>query len=113
MDAASQRGIDDVREIRERAVLQPVEGRYKVYIVDEAHQLTTPAWNALLKLIEEPPPHLVFVFCTTELAKRAPDGPLALPDVRLPAAAAAGARHRRCAACATARRSTHRTRRSR
>lgn len=67
MDAATNRGIDDVREIRERAVLQPVEGRYKVYIVDEAHQLTTPAWQALLKLIEEPPPHLVFVFCTTEL----------------------------------------------
>ncbi len=67
MDAASQRGIDDVREIRERAVLQPVEGRYKVYIVDEAHQLTVQAWQALLKLIEEPPPHLVFIFCTTEL----------------------------------------------
>ena len=69
MDAASQRGIDEVREIRERAMLQPAEGRYKVYIVDEAHQLTTAAWNALLKLIEEPPPHLVFVFCTTELHK--------------------------------------------
>ena len=68
MDAASQRGIDDVREIRERAVLQPVEGGYKVYIIDEAHQLTYQAWNALLKLIEEPPPHLVFVFCTTDLA---------------------------------------------
>ncbi len=69
MDAASQRGIDDIREIRERVVLQPAEGRYKVYILDEAHQLTDAAWNALLKLIEEPPPHLVFVFCTTELAK--------------------------------------------
>ena len=69
MDAASQRGIDDVREIRERVVLQPVEGRYKVYILDEAHQLTDAAWQALLKLIEEPPPHLVFVFCTTELQK--------------------------------------------
>ena len=68
MDAASQRGIDDVREIRERAMLQPVEGGYKVYIIDEAHQLTPQAWNALLKLIEEPPPHLVFVFCTTDLA---------------------------------------------
>ena len=68
MDAASQSGIDDVREIRERAVLQPVEGGYKVYIIDEAHQLTSQAWNALLKLIEEPPPHLVFVFCTTDLA---------------------------------------------
>jgi DNA polymerase III subunit gamma/tau len=72
MDAASQRGIDDVREIRDRAVLQPVEGRYKVYILDEAHQLTDAAFNALLKLIEEPPPHLVFVFCTTDLAKILP-----------------------------------------
>jgi len=69
MDAASQRGIDDIREIRERVVLQPVEGRYKVYILDEAHQLTDAAFNALLKLIEEPPPHLVFVFCSTELQK--------------------------------------------
>jgi DNA polymerase-3 subunit gamma/tau len=72
MDAASQRGIDDIREIRERVVLQPVEGRYKVYILDEAHQLTDAAWNALLKLIEEPPPHLLFVFCTTDHAKVIP-----------------------------------------
>jgi DNA polymerase III subunit gamma/tau len=68
MDAASQRGIDDIREIRDRVILQPAEGRYKVYILDEAHQLTPAAWNALLKLIEEPPPHLVFIFCTTDLA---------------------------------------------
>src|SRR3954470_682027 len=72
MDAASQRGIDDIREIRERVVLQPVEGNYKVYILDEAHQLTDAAFNALLKLIEEPPPHLVFVFCTTALGKMLP-----------------------------------------
>ncbi|MFL5959652.1 MAG: DNA polymerase III subunit gamma/tau [Gaiellaceae bacterium] len=72
MDAASQRGIDDIREIRDRVVLQPVEGAYKVYILDEAHQLTDAAWNALLKLIEEPPPHLVFVFCTTDLSKVLP-----------------------------------------
>src|SRR4029077_258435 len=63
---------DDIREIREHVILQPVEGRFKVYILDEAHQLTDAAWNALLKLIEEPPPHLVFVFCTTELAKVLP-----------------------------------------
>jgi DNA polymerase III subunit gamma/tau len=75
MDAASQRGIDDIREIRERVILQPVEGRHKVYILDEAHQLTAAAFNALLKLIEEPPPHLVFIFCTT-----APDD--MLPTVR-------------------------------
>jgi DNA polymerase-3 subunit gamma/tau len=72
MDAASQRGIDDIREIREHVVLQPVEGRSKVYILDEAHQLTDAAFNALLKLIEEPPAHLVFVFCTTDLAKMLP-----------------------------------------
>jgi DNA polymerase III subunit gamma/tau len=72
MDAASQRGIDDIRDLREHVVLQPVEGTYKVYILDEAHQLTDAAFNALLKLIEEPPPHLVFVFCTTDLAKMLP-----------------------------------------
>ena len=72
MDAASQRGIDDIREIRERVILQPVQGRSKVYILDEAHQLTDAAWNALLKLIEEPPPHLLFIFCTTELQKVLP-----------------------------------------
>jgi len=72
MDAASQRGIDDIRELRERVLLQPVEGRSKVYILDEAHQLTKEAWNALLKLIEEPPPHLMFVFCTTERSKVLP-----------------------------------------
>ncbi len=72
MDAASQRGIDDIREIRDRVVLQPVQGRHKVYILDEAHQLTDAAWNALLKIVEEPPPHLVFVFCTTALDKVLP-----------------------------------------
>ena len=72
MDAASQRGIDDIRDIRDRVVLQPVEGRYKVYILDEAHQLTDAAFNALLKLIEEPPPHLKFIFCTTDLGKMLP-----------------------------------------
>ena len=72
MDAASQRGIDDIREIRDHVILQPVEGRYKVYILDEAHQLTDAAFNALLKLIEEPPPHLVFIFCTTDLSKMLP-----------------------------------------
>jgi DNA polymerase III subunit gamma/tau len=71
IDAASQRGIDDVRDIREKAVLLPTS-RYKVYILDEAHQLTDAAWNALLKLIEEPPPHLLFVFCTTDLSKVLP-----------------------------------------
>ena len=96
MDAASQRGIDDIREIRERVVLQPVEGRSKVYILDEAHQLTDAAWNALLKLIEEPPPHLALHLLHDRAAEGAADGALALPDVRLPAAAAAGARRASC-----------------
>ena len=69
MDAASQRGIDDIREIRDRVILQPAEGRYKVYILDEAHQLTDAAWNALLKLIEEPPPTSSSSSRTTDLAK--------------------------------------------
>ncbi len=92
MDAASQRGIDDIREIRERVVLQPVEGRYKVYILDEAHQLTDAAWNALLKLIEEPPPHLVFVFCTTDLSKVLPTVRSRCQTFVVLAAAPAGAR---------------------
>ena len=66
LDAASNRGIDDVREIRERVAVQPALGRRKVYILDEAHSLTAEASNALLKTLEEPPEHVVFVLCTTE-----------------------------------------------
>ncbi|HET6173818.1 MAG TPA: DNA polymerase III subunit gamma/tau [Gaiellales bacterium] len=69
MDAASHRGIDDIREIRERVAQQPAEGRYKIYILDEAHSLTPDASNALLTTLEEPPPHVVFVLCTTDPAK--------------------------------------------
>jgi DNA polymerase-3 subunit gamma/tau len=66
LDAASNRGIDDIREIRERVAMQPALGRRKVYILDEAHSLTTDASNALLKTLEEPPAHVIFVLCTTE-----------------------------------------------
>jgi DNA polymerase-3 subunit gamma/tau len=66
LDAASNRGIDEIREIRERVRLLPAQGRYKVYILDEAHMLTDQAENALLKTLEEPPPHAVFVLVTTE-----------------------------------------------
>ncbi len=70
IDAASNRGVDDARDLRERAMYAPSEeGRYKVYIVDEAHMLTREAWNALLKIIEEPPPSVIFVFATTEPQK--------------------------------------------
>ncbi|MHA3703772.1 DNA polymerase III subunit gamma and tau [Jatrophihabitans sp. YIM 134969] len=66
IDAASHNGVDDARDLRERAWYAPVRDRYKVYIVDEAHMVTTAAFNALLKLVEEPPDFLVFVFATTE-----------------------------------------------
>ncbi|MFQ5813546.1 MAG: DNA polymerase III subunit gamma/tau [Anaerolineae bacterium] len=66
IDAASNRGIDEVRGIRERVSFRPNEARYKVYILDEAHMLTGPAFNALLKTLEEPPPHVIFVLVTTE-----------------------------------------------
>jgi DNA polymerase III subunit gamma/tau len=69
MDAASNRGIDDVRELNERAALPPQDGKMTVYILDEAHMLTTAAFNALLKLLEEPPAHAVFILATTELHK--------------------------------------------
>jgi DNA polymerase-3 subunit gamma/tau len=69
MDAASNRGIDDIRELRDKVAYAPVQGRYKVYIVDEAHMLTKEAFNALLKTLEEPPPHVVFVLATTEAHK--------------------------------------------
>jgi len=66
IDAASNRGIDDIRSLRERIRLAPSVGRYKVYIIDEVHMLTIEAFNALLKTLEEPPRHAIFVLCTTE-----------------------------------------------
>jgi DNA polymerase III subunit gamma/tau len=66
IDAASHGGVDDARDLRERAFYSPVAGRYKIYIIDEAHMVTQQGFNALLKLVEEPPPHLKFIFATTE-----------------------------------------------
>ena len=66
IDAASHGGVDDARDLRERAFYAPVSGRFKIYIIDEAHMVTREGFNALLKLVEEPPPHLKFVFATTE-----------------------------------------------
>ncbi|HEV7603549.1 MAG TPA: AAA family ATPase, partial [Candidatus Limnocylindrales bacterium] len=68
IDAASNRGIDDVRGLRERLVYPPGQLRRKIYILDEAHQITTPAWNALLKSLEEPPDFVIFMFASTEPA---------------------------------------------
>ncbi len=69
IDAASNRGIDDIRNIKENVSYAPIKGRYKVYIIDEAHMLTREAFNALLKTLEEPPPHNIFILATTELHK--------------------------------------------
>jgi DNA polymerase-3 subunit gamma/tau len=69
IDAASHGGVDDARDLRERAFYSPVSGRFKIYIIDEAHMVTTSGFNALLKLVEEPPPHLKFIFATTEPEK--------------------------------------------
>lgn len=66
VDAASNRGIDEIRDLRETVKFAPVEGKYKVYIIDEVHMLTTEAFNALLKTLEEPPSHVVFILATTE-----------------------------------------------
>ncbi|WP_369415013.1 DNA polymerase III subunit gamma and tau [Nocardioides jiangxiensis] len=72
IDAASHGGVDDARDLREKAFFAPVKSRYKIYIIDEAHMVTTQGFNALLKLVEEPPPHLRFVFATTEPEKVLP-----------------------------------------
>ena len=72
IDAASHGGVDDARELRERAFYTPVAGRFKIYIIDEAHMVTQQGFNALLKLVEEPPPHLKFIFATTEPEKVIP-----------------------------------------
>ena len=72
IDAASHGGVDDARDLREKAFFAPVKSPYKVYIIDEAHMVTTQGFNALLKLVEEPPPHLRFVFATTEPDKVIP-----------------------------------------
>ena len=72
IDAASNNGVDEVRNLIERVKYAPMEGKYKVYIIDEVHMMTTGAFNALLKTIEEPPEHVIFIFATTEPNKVIP-----------------------------------------
>jgi DNA polymerase-3 subunit gamma/tau len=69
IDAATYTGVDNVRELRDVSQFQPARDHYRIFIIDEAHMLSTASWNALLKLIEEPPPHVVFMFATTEMHK--------------------------------------------
>ena len=72
IDAASNNGVDDVRELRDKINFSPSQGKYKVYIIDEVHMLSTPAFNAILKTLEEPPPHAIFILATTEIHKILP-----------------------------------------
>jgi DNA polymerase-3 subunit gamma/tau len=72
LDAASHGGVDDTRELRDRAFYAPAQSRYRVFIIDEAHMVTTAGFNALLKIVEEPPEHLIFIFATTEPEKVLP-----------------------------------------
>jgi len=69
IDAASNNGVDDVRDLREKINFSPSQGQFKIYIIDEVHMLSTPAFNALLKTLEEPPPHAIFILATTEIHK--------------------------------------------
>src|SRR5438105_340339 len=69
IDAATYSGVDNVRELRDVTQFQPARDRYRIFIIDEAHMLSVASWNALLKLIEEPPPHVIFMFATTEMQK--------------------------------------------
>ena len=69
LDAASHNGVEDMRELREKAIFQPAESRYRIFIIDEAHMISPSGANALLKVVEEPPEHVIFIFATTEPEK--------------------------------------------
>ncbi|TQE42906.1 DNA polymerase III subunit gamma and tau [Corynebacterium phoceense] len=72
LDAASHNGVDDMRDLRDRAYFAPAESRYRIFIIDEAHMISNAGFNALLKVVEEPPEHVIFIFATTELEKMLP-----------------------------------------
>ena len=93
IDAASHGLVDDARDLRERAFFAPVSSRFKIYVIDEAHMITTAAFNALLKVVEEPPPHVKFIFATTEPDKVLADDQVA--DLPLPVPADPAADHAR------------------
>ena len=82
IDAATNRGIDEIRELREAARYRPARDRFKIYILDEAHQITDAAFNALLKTLEEPPGHVVFMLATTQPGRHSADHPLPLPALQ-------------------------------
>ena len=79
VDAATHNGVDDIRELAENATFSPSQARFRIFLLDEVHMLSTAAWNALLKLLEEPPPHVFFIFATTEIDKVPRHGRQSLP----------------------------------
>ena len=81
IDGASNTGVDNIRQLRENAIYRPARARFKIYIIDEVHMLSTGAFNALLKILEEPPEHVKFIFATTEPNKVLGDDPVPLPAV--------------------------------
>ena len=103
IDGASNRGIDEIRQLRQNVGVRPSRARFKIYIIDEVHMLTKEAFNALLKTLEEPPEHVKFIFCTTEADKDPDHDSVPLPAVRFcrhsprfdPGAAGADRRGRR------------------
>ncbi len=94
IDGASNTGVDNIRDLNEAVRYRPASGRFKIYIIDEVHMLSTAAFNALLKTLEEPPEHVKFIFATTEVQQAAADGRVALPALRVQAHPDAGARWR-------------------
>ena len=108
IDGASNRGIDEIRQLRSNANVRPSRARYKIYIIDEVHMLTTAAFNALLKTLEEPPPHVKFILCTTDPQKipitvlsrcqRYDFAPVDVPSIRAASAAHRGERRARSGA---------------
>ena len=81
IDAASNTGVDNIRDLLEKVGFRPTQATYKVYVIDEVHMLSTAAFNALLKTLEEPPEHVIFVLATTEAPQDTRDHPLPLPAV--------------------------------
>ena len=81
IDGASNRGVDEIRNLRESVRYTPARGRYRVYIIDEVHMLTKEAFNALLKTLEEPPAHILFIFATTEMQQSPSDHPFPLSAI--------------------------------
>ncbi len=81
IDAASNNGVENIRDIREQVQYPPTDGRYRVYIIDEVHMLSIGAFNALLKTLEEPPSYVIFILATTEVSQDPDHDPVPVPEI--------------------------------